>query len=216
MKAEAGEGAIEAIDWRMLEELPPQVEIGGEFTAVRNAGADLLPEAATPEDGFLLDEVGAFWPPMHSGVVAATGESGHLLHTLEAAILLHAEFPKRGDPLHFWKLIKNLPHGGECPREVEVGGIQPAHDFAGGFGKAFVDGMVLAGVFFTAPEGELRGVALDDFATAVCGTAINHDILHIRPASIRRQKHAADRLVQVCGLVIGGSDDGNFQKNFRK
>ena len=121
MESEAGERTIDAVNRRMAEKFAPQVEIGGEFAAVWDAGADLLPETATPEDGFLLDEVGIFWAAVHSSVIAATGESGHLLHAFEAAILLNAEFAKSGDPLDLGKFLENLAHSGEGPWEIEVG-----------------------------------------------------------------------------------------------
>jgi hypothetical protein len=47
----------------VAEELSPQMEVGSEFASVRDAGANLLPKAAAPEDGLLLDEVGIFGPP---------------------------------------------------------------------------------------------------------------------------------------------------------
>jgi hypothetical protein len=109
------------------------MEVRGVFATVRDAGADLLPKAATPEDGFLLDKVGIFWPAVHSGVVASAGESGHFLHSFKVSVLLNAEFAEGGDPLDLGEFFKNLAHGGEGPREVEVGGIQPTHDLAGGF-----------------------------------------------------------------------------------
>jgi len=187
------------------------MEVGGVFAAVRDAGTDLLPEAAAPEDGFLLDEVGIFWPSMHSGIVAATGESGHFLHALETAVLLHTKLPQGGDPLDFRKLLKNLPHGGEGPGKIEVGGIQPPHDLAAGLVEAFVNGSVLAGIFFAAPVGKAVRVSLDNLPTAIRRCTIDHDILQFRPTAIRREQHASNRLVQVYRLIVGGGDDRYFQ-----
>jgi len=62
----------------------------------------------------------------------------------------------------------------------------------------------------------LRRVVLDDFEAAICGPAIDHDILQLRPAAIRRQEHAADRLVQMRRLVKGRRDDRNFHEDLDK
>ena len=213
MEAEAGERRIESIHRGVLEEFAPQMEIGGEFAAVRDAGADLLPEAAAPEDSFLLDEVGIFWPSMHSGIVAATGETGHFLHAFETAILLHTKLPQGGNPLDFGKLLKNLPDGGEGPGKIEVGGVQPSHDLAGGLVEAFVNGGVLPGILLAAPVGKAVRVALQNLATAIGGAAIDHHILQLRPTPIRRKQHALNRLLQMRSLVIGWRDDGNFHED---
>ena len=216
VESEAGERTIDAVNRRMAEKFAPQVEIGGEFAAVWDAGADLLPETATPEDGFLLDEIGVFGASVHAGVVAPAGESRHFLHPLEAAVLLNTEFSQGSDPLDLGKFLENLANGGEGPREVEIGGIEPAHDVTRGFGEAFVDGCVLPAIGFAAPECERVGMALDDFATAVGGSAIDNNILQIRPAAVGGKQDALDRLVQVRGLVVGRGDDGNFHEGLRQ
>lgn len=149
---------------------------------------------------------------MHSSIVAATGESGHFLHALETAILLHAELAQGGDPLHFRKLLKNLPHGRKCPRKIEVGGIQPPHDLAAGLVEALFNGGVLPGILLAAPVGKAVRMALQNLATAIGGPAINNHILQLRSTPIRRKQHALNRLLQMRSLVIGGRDDGNFHE----
>ena len=147
---------------------------------------------------------------MHSGIVAATGETGHFLHALETAILLHTKLPQGGDPLDFRKLLKNLSHGGEGPWKIEVGGIQPPHDLAAGLVEAFVNGGVLPGILLAAPVGKAVRMALQNLATAIGGPSINNHILQLRSTPIRRKQHALNRLLQMRSLVIGRRNDGNF------
>ena len=186
------------------------MEVGGEFAAVRDAGTDLFPEAAAPEDGFLLDEVGIFWTSMHTGIEAAASKTGHFLEPFKAAILLHTELAQGGNPLHFGEFLKDLPHGGEGPWAVEVGGVEPPHDLAGSLIEAFIDGGVLPAVLLTAPVGKAVRVTLQNLPTAISGAAVDHDILQLRAATIRRKQHALNRLLQMRSLVIRWRDDGNF------
>ena len=51
---------------------------------------------------------------------------------------------------------------------------------------------------------------------AIGGAAIDHHILQLRTASIRRKQHALNRLLQMRSLVIGGRDDGNFREELDK
>ncbi len=215
MEAEASQRRIEAVNRCLAEELCPEMEVGREFAAVWNARADLFPEAAAPKYGFLLDKVGIFWPSMHSGIEAAASETGHLLHALETAILLHTKLPQGSDPLHVWKFLKNLSYGGEGPGKIEVGGVQPAHDLAAGFIEAFVNGGVLPGILLAAPVSKAVRVALQNLATAVGGPAIDNNILQLCPAPIRRKQHALNRLLQMRSLVIGRRDDRNFHGDLK-
>lgn len=153
---------------------------------------------------------------MHTGVVAATGESRHFLHAFEATVFFHAEFAQRGDPLDLGKFFENLADSREGPWKIEVGGVDPTHDLPCGLGEAFVDGIILASIFLAAPESESAGMTLDNFATAVGRSAIDNDILQVRPTTIRREKDAADRLVQVRGLIVGRGDDGNFHEQMNE
>lgn len=153
---------------------------------------------------------------MATAAKAGGRESRHLDLAVEGSVLSDAGLWQRGDPLHFWKLLKNLPHGGEGPWKIEVGGIEPSHDFARGFGEAFVDGSVLAAIGFAAPKGQAVGMAADDFATAVGGSAIDHDILQVGSTTIRREKDALNRLLQMRRLVVGRRNDGNFHEELNK
>ena len=216
MEAEAGERRIESIHRSVAEEFPPQMEVGSKFASVWDAGADLFPETSAPEDGFLLDEVGIFWPSMHSGIEAAASETGHFLETFKAAILIHTELAQGGDPLHFREFLKDFPHGGEGPGAIEVGGIKPTHDLAGGLIEAFIDGGVLPAVLLTAPVGKAMRVTLQNLPTAIGGAAVDHHILQLGAAAIRRKKHALNRLLQMRSLVIGWRDDGNFHEDLDK
>ena len=53
-------------------------------------------------------------------------------------------------------------------------------------------------------------MALDDFATAVGGPAIDDDILQVGSTTIRREKGTPDRLVQMRRLVVGRRNNGDF------
>ena len=55
-------------------------------------------------------------------------------------------------------------------------------------------------------------MALENLATAIGGTAIDHHIIKFRSAAIRRKQHALNPLLQMRRLVIGRRDDGNFHE----
>ena len=91
-------------------------------------------------------------------------------------------------------------------RQVEIIRVQPGHNLAPGALHALVDRFGLPGIRLGDPPGQAVGIALDDGRAVIAGTTIHHDIFK-RRVSLRQYR--AQGMLQIGGLVVGGSDDGN-------
>src|SRR5581483_5325308 len=82
-----------------------------------------------------------------------------------------------GEPFDFGKARENFTDGSKRRWKVQVIAVEPAHDFAGRVGEAFVERIVKSAVRFAARPSQAVGVACDDFPAAVGGTTVDNDVV---------------------------------------
>jgi hypothetical protein len=156
-----------------------------------------LPKGASPERGFLLDvAVGAFEETL-------AGPARHGAHFNGHALFAEQDWAA-GEPFDLRKIAKDAADDGKAAHLVLVGGRDPAHDFAGGAGEAFVEGVVHAVVRLADPAGDLRRVFADDVQGAVGGAAVDDEVFEV---GVILREDGLDGLLEVFGGVEDGGNE---------
>src|SRR5262249_7087906 len=101
-------------------------------------------------------------------------------------------------------IAEDAAYDGEPADLKDIGRGNPAHDFAGGAGKAFVDGVIHAVVRLTDPAGQMGFIFANDVNSAVGGAAVDNEVFEIRVVLC---KDGEKRLLDVLGRVEGGGDE---------
>ena len=156
----------------MAKEAHPQLEVRGNAPGIVHAGAGALPKRAPPERGLLLDvAVGSFEE-------AFAGPARNGAHSHSHALLAE-EHRAAGNPLDLREVAEDAADHGEAANLVLVGGADPAHDFAGGAGEAFIERVVHAFVGLADPRGDLRFVFTNHVEGAVGGGAVDDEVFEV-------------------------------------
>ncbi|MCU0488249.1 MAG: hypothetical protein MUE67_04760 [Anaerolineales bacterium] len=83
--------------------------------------------------------------------------------------------------------------------EIDVIGVQPGDDLAGGSPEALINCLSLTPVWFRDPPGQAVGVPLDDCRAFIGGGAIHNAIFQLDAILL---KDRLDGLFQEGGLII--------------
>ena len=172
VEAKAADEGIDGVELGMAEEADPELEVSGNAARSVQMASGLLPEGAAPEGGFLLDiAIGA-------SEEAEAGPARGQIDGANGAVFMESG-GSAGDPIDLGEVAKDGADHGEAAGVEHIGGGDPAHDFAGGAGETFVEGVVHAVVRFGDPAGELGLVFTDDVEGAVGGTAVDDEVFEI-------------------------------------
>jgi len=196
--AEAADEGIDGIKFGVAEEAHPQFKVGAVAARGIHVRTGAFPQAAAPESGFLLDVA------VGSGQEARTRPARQIVNA-ESHTFFVEPGGAAGDPFHFGEIAEDGADDGKAAGVELVGGGDPAHDFAGGAGESFIEGVVHALIGFGEPAGDLRFVFANDVEGAVGGSAIDDEVFEI---GIILGEDRLDGLLDVFRGVENGSYEG--------
>jgi len=166
----------------MVVEARPELEVACEAEIAVDLPARFLPQVPPPKSRLLLDPRGAraAFPRGERTVEERfAGEPGETRDADTASVHVPPCRVERREPAHLRECAHDRRDGVQCPREVEIVRVEPAHDLGGARFEPFLNRVVLAGVGLADPPVESVLVRPEDLDAAVGGSSVDDDVFEI-------------------------------------